>query len=128
MIRPRIGAAHFGPPLALPAGVTYRLDPNAIYSVEGRTVTKPTATEVVVATLRERGIDIVRILWSDLHGVARGKDVTVDELPRFMESGVAFCQALLLTDLGAQAVESPDTSGAGWPDAIARPDLGHVRY
>lgn len=86
------------------------------------------STSQTINALRERGVDIVRILWSDLHGIARGKDVTVNELQRVLDHGVAFCQALMVTDLDATAVESVDTSGTGWPDAVARPDLSAVRF
>jgi glutamine synthetase len=91
-------------------------------------VPNDTGLGVLLAELHARKIDIVRILWSDLHGVARGKDVTTAELPRAVEHGVAFCQALMVTDLSAVPIESVDSSGSGWPDAIARPDLASVRY
>jgi glutamine synthetase len=68
------------------------------------------------------GVEIVRVLWSDLHGVARGKDVLVDEFPRVARHGVSFCRAMLLTDLAANPVEGEETTGSGWPDATAKPD------
>lgn len=86
------------------------------------------STPVLVADLKQRGIDLLRILWSDLHGVARGKDITVQELPRVLAHGVAFCQALMLTDLAANPVESEESSGTGWPDATARPDLSTIQF
>ncbi|WP_370946201.1 glutamine synthetase family protein [Amycolatopsis sp. cg5] len=69
------------------------------------------------------GADLVRVLWSDLHGVARGKEVTVEEFHRVVTHGVGFCQALLLTDLAANPLEATETSGSGWPDAVAHPDV-----
>ncbi|MFD8498940.1 glutamine synthetase family protein [Amycolatopsis sp. NPDC059657] len=69
------------------------------------------------------GADLVRVLWSDLHGVARGKEVTVEEFERVVTHGVGFCQALMLTDLAANPLDAPETSGGGWPDAVARPDV-----
>jgi glutamine synthetase len=67
-------------------------------------------------------VDLVRVLWSDLHGIPRGKDITIDEWPRVVEHGVGFCQAVMLTGLDATPLELDETSGTGWPDAIARPD------
>lgn len=69
------------------------------------------------------GTDIVRVLWSDLYGVARGKDLAAADFPRVREHGLAFCSALMLTDLSANPADAPDTSGAGFPDAAAIPDL-----
>lgn len=79
---------------------------------------------MTVADLTDRGVDLVRLLWSDLHGIARGKDLTIEELPRAVEHGIGFCQALMLTGLDATPLETDETSGTGWPDASARPDLG----
>ena len=69
------------------------------------------------------GCDVVRILWSDLHGAARGKDIAAADFPRLAGEGIHFCQALMLTDLGANPLEGPETSGSGFPDGLARPDL-----
>jgi glutamine synthetase len=76
-----------------------------------------------IADLTDRGVDLVRVLWSDLHGIARGKDLTIDELPSAIEHGVGFCQAVMLTGLDATPLETAETSGTGWPDAFARPDV-----
>lgn len=73
------------------------------------------------------GADVLRVLWSDLHGVARGKDVLAADLPRLAAHGLSFCSALMLTDLGANPVEAPDTAGAGFPDAAAIPDPATLR-
>jgi glutamine synthetase len=77
--------------------------------------------------LPDRDIDIVRILWPDLHGVARGKDVVVDEIHRVTGDGLGFCQALLLTDLTGLPVSSAITDAGGWSDAVARPDARTLR-
>jgi glutamine synthetase len=69
--------------------------------------------------LSGRDIDLVRVLWSDLHGVARGKEVAVAELPHFADHGVAFCQALMVTDLAGNPLDVPESAAGGWPDADA---------
>ena len=85
------------------------------------------AVQELVRDLADRGVDLVRVLWSDLHGVARGKDITLADFARVNEHGVAFCQALLVTDLGANPLDVPESSLGGWPDAVAVPDLGTMR-
>ncbi len=84
--------------------------------------------ETALSELAAREIDLVRVLWSDLHGVARGKEFTVDELADIAGHGVAFCQAVLLTDLSAVPLERAETSGGGWQDAVARLDLSTMAY
>ncbi|MFC8436439.1 glutamine synthetase family protein [Streptomyces sp. NPDC057253] len=76
----------------------------------------------LAAELAGRDIDLVRVLWSDLHGVARGKEIPTDELHRFADHGVAFCQALMVTDLAGNPLHVPESASSGWPDADARID------
>ncbi|MGP4004565.1 glutamine synthetase family protein [Streptomyces sp. 8N706] len=74
--------------------------------------------------LSAQGIDLVRVLWSDLHGVARGKEIHVSELSHGAGHGLSFCQAVMVTDLGGNPLDVPESSGSGWPDAHARIDPG----
>jgi glutamine synthetase len=62
----------------------------------------------------------VRVLYPDLHGVARGKDVPVSEFEHVAEQGLCFCAAVMGTDLRHTPVVGGE---AGYPDLIARPDL-----
>jgi glutamine synthetase len=62
----------------------------------------------------------VRVLYPDLHGVARGKDVPVSEFEHVVEKGLCFCAAVMGTDLRHTPVVGGE---AGYPDLIARPDL-----
>ncbi|WP_249011904.1 glutamine synthetase family protein [Conexibacter sp. DBS9H8] len=63
----------------------------------------------------------LRVLYPDLHGIARGKDVPVQALERALASGLCFCHAVMGTDLAHTPVLGAE---AGYPDMIARPDLG----
>ncbi len=65
-------------------------------------------------------ISSVRIVYSDLHGIQRGKDIPVAELVRFADSGLGFCQAVMGTDLRHTPVVGGEE---GYPDMVARPDL-----
>lgn len=62
----------------------------------------------------------IRVLYSDLHGVARGKDIPAAEFDRVTEHGLCFCSAVMGTDLRHTPVVGGDE---GYPDLIARPDL-----
>jgi glutamine synthetase len=62
----------------------------------------------------------VRVLYPDLHGVARGKDVPISEFDHAIEKGLCFCAAVMGTDLRHTPVVGGEE---GYPDLIARPDM-----
>jgi glutamine synthetase len=62
----------------------------------------------------------IRVLYPDLHGVPRGKDVPISEFDHVIEKGLCFCAAVMGTDLRHTPVVGGE---AGYPDLIARPDL-----
>src|SRR5215216_1385341 len=70
----------------------------------------------VVARLREQGIDVVRVSYSDLIGVDRGRDVLLDELERVAGHGLAFCRAVYHTSPRGDVVSVPGGLDAGLPD------------
>jgi glutamine synthetase len=61
----------------------------------------------------------IRVLYPDLHGVARGKDVPIAEFDHVLERGLRFCAAVMGTDLRHTPVVGGEE---GYPDLIARPD------
>jgi glutamine synthetase len=62
----------------------------------------------------------IRVLYPDLHGIARGKDVPVAEFDHVVEKGLCFCAAVMGTDLRHTPVVGAEE---GYPDLVARPDL-----
>jgi glutamine synthetase len=62
----------------------------------------------------------IRVLYPDLHGVARGKDVPIAEFDHVLDHGLRFCAAVMGTDLRHTPVAGGDE---GYPDLVARPDL-----
>jgi glutamine synthetase len=62
----------------------------------------------------------VRVLFSDLHGLARGKDVPVRAFDRVAEQGIGFCSAVIGTDLRHTPVVGRED---GYPDMRAVPDM-----
>ena len=71
--------------------------------------------------LSDQSVTSVRVVYSDLHGVTRGKDVPIGEFDRAADHGLAFCSAIMGTDLRHTPVVG---SEEGYPDLIAKP--GHV--
>ena len=70
--------------------------------------------------LSDQSVTSVRVVYSDLHGVARGKDVPIGEFDRAAEHGLAFCSAIMGTDLRHTPVVGGEE---GYPDLVAKPDL-----
>jgi glutamine synthetase len=70
--------------------------------------------------LADPSVTSVRVIYSDLHGIARGKDVPLTEFDRVSEHGLAFCSAIMGTDLRHTPVVGGE---AGYPDLVAHPDL-----
>ena len=68
--------------------------------------------------------EVIRVVYPDLHGVQRGKDVPVGEFGRATRHGLAFCWAVMGTDLRHTPVVGGEI---GYPDMIARPDLDTLR-
>ena len=80
--------------------------------------------EAAVASLREQGVRAVRLLYSDLHGVARGKDIPLGHFAELCEEGVAFCAVVMGTDLRHTPVVGGDE---GYVDLSIHPELDTLR-
>jgi glutamine synthetase len=80
--------------------------------------------EAVVRDLAKQGVRAVRLLYSDLHGVARGKDIPLGHFAGLCHEGVAFCAAVMGTDLRHTPVVGGEE---GYVDLAVRPDLATVR-
>jgi glutamine synthetase len=80
--------------------------------------------EAVVASLRGQGVRAIRLLYTDLHGIARGKDIPLGHFVELAEDGVAFCAAVMGTDLRHTPVVGGEE---GYVDFAIRPDLDTIR-
>ena len=89
----------------------------------GRRVTHQEA-EAAARTLSGLGVRAVRLLYTDLHGVARGKDIPIGHFAEMCEEGVAFCAAVMGTDLRHTPVVGGEE---GYVDFAIRPDLETLR-
>jgi len=71
----------------------------------------------------DQPVTSVRVVYPDLHGYPRGKDVPVAAFDHVAEDGLAFCAAIMGTDLRHTPVTGPEE---GYPDLIVRPDLDTI--
>jgi glutamine synthetase len=80
--------------------------------------------EAALGALDATGLKAVRLLYTDLHGVARGKDIPLRHFPALAGEGVMFCAAVMGTDLR----HTPVVGGQeGYVDLAIRPDLETLR-
>src|SRR5215471_14071864 len=79
--------------------------------------------QAAIDALREQGIDVVRVSYSDMIGVDRGRDVLIDELPAALGHGLPFCRAIFHTSPQGDVVPVAGGLDAGLPDVLVRPDL-----
>lgn len=80
--------------------------------------------EAAAASLRGQGVRAVRLLFTDLHGVARGKDIPLSHFPDLVEEGVAFCAVIMGTDLAHTPVVGGEE---GYVDFAIKPDIDTLR-
>ncbi len=79
---------------------------------------KNSSAQELVSTLAQHGVKYVRMLFSDLHGYARGKDIPLDFLESAIKSGQSFCVANM-----NQGLASNTSNDKGYPDMRAFPDV-----
>ena len=80
--------------------------------------------EAAVRTMSGLGVRVIRLLYTDLHGVARGKDIPIGHFGEMVAEGVAFCAAVMGTDLRHTPVVGGE---AGYVDFAIRPNLNTLR-
>jgi glutamine synthetase len=85
----------------------------------------PRAMPEMLADLQGQGVQTVRITYSDIHGIARGKDVPLRTFPQAVEDGLTFCQANLADGLTFSLANLANNPGAAidplFPDMRVRP-------
>ncbi|MFI6324255.1 glutamine synthetase family protein [Nonomuraea sp. NPDC050556] len=73
------------------------------------------------------GVDVVRIVYPDLLGIDRAKDVLVEALPGVEEHGLAFCRAVYHTTPRGETIPVPGGLDVGLPDIAVFPDLSTLK-
>ncbi len=66
--------------------------------------------------LGERGIDVLRVMYSDVLGIARSKDILVSQLDKAAHNGPAFSQGVWTTTTGGEFHEANGIASDGLQD------------
>ncbi|WP_055700735.1 MULTISPECIES: glutamine synthetase family protein [Streptomyces] len=85
-----------------------------------------TVTETV-ESLRAAGTDVVRVIYPDLIGADRGRDVLLGHLPSACGHGLTFCRAVYHTTPRGDVVPIPGGLDKGLPDLCVHPDLDTLK-
>jgi glutamine synthetase len=77
--------------------------------------------------LENQDIDILRLVWTDVLGMTRSKDVTVSQLERAAGHGPAFCQATWTTTTRGEVLDGHGSLQDGLSDMVSRLDPSTIR-
>jgi glutamine synthetase len=77
--------------------------------------------------LQEQGIDVLRIIYADVLGISRSKDILVSQLEKIAGHGPAFCQGIWVTTTQGDVLDAEGIAGDGLQDFITQldPDTIH---
>ncbi len=82
----------------------------------------------VHAALESQGIDIIRVVYADILGITRSKDLLVSEIEQTAKHGPTFCQGVWVTTTRGTVVDDGQGSiSAGLPDMISQIDFTTLR-
>lgn len=70
--------------------------------------------------LKERGIDVLRVVYSDVLGIPRSKDILVSQLDKACENGPAFSQGVWMTTTGGDFLNANDVATDGLQDFVTQ--------
>lgn len=78
-------------------------------------------------SLESQGIDIVRLIFPDVLGITRSKDLLVSQIEHSAESGPAFCQGVWVTTTRGGVLDGYGSISAGLPDLVTKIDESTIR-
>lgn len=70
--------------------------------------------------LQAKGIDVLRLIYSDILGITRSKDILVTQLERAAGHGPTFCQGVWVTTTRGDVLDGHGSISDGLPDLITR--------
>jgi glutamine synthetase len=70
--------------------------------------------------LKERGIDVLRVVYADVLGIPRSKDILVSQLDKAAENGPAFSQGVWMTTTGGDFHDANDVASDGLQDFVTK--------
>lgn len=74
------------------------------------------------AQLEANGIDVLRLIFPDVLGITRSKDLLVSQFSHSVAKGATFCQGTWITTTRGGVLDGDDIMSNGLPDLIARVD------
>lgn len=77
--------------------------------------------------LQDDGIDVVRLIYSDVLGIPRSKDLLVSQLERAGSHGPAFCQGVWVTNTRGGVLDGHGSISDGLPDLVTQLDPATIR-
>jgi len=77
--------------------------------------------------LQSRGIDVLRLIYSDVLGITRGKDLLVSQLEKGAHNGPAFCQGVWVTTTRGGVLDANNIASDGLQDLVSKIDPNTVR-
>lgn len=70
--------------------------------------------------LQDQGIDILRLVFADVLGITRSKDLMVSQLEKSAHIGPAFCQGIWVTTTHGEVLDGHGSTSDGLPDFISK--------
>ena len=70
--------------------------------------------------LKSKNIDVLRVIYLDILGVIRSKDILVSQLDRISHGGPAFCQGIWVTTTGGDVLDGNNVISDGLQDFISQ--------
>lgn len=77
--------------------------------------------------LQDDGVDVLRLIYSDVLGVTRSKDLLVSQLERAAAHGPAFCQGVWVTNTRGGVLDGHGSISDGLPDLVSKLDPTTIR-
>jgi glutamine synthetase len=72
--------------------------------------------------LEGKGIDVLRLVYADILGITRSKDLLVSQLERTATNGPTFCQGVWVTTTQGGVLDGNDIMSDGLKDLVSRID------
>ncbi len=78
------------------------------------------------ANLQSRNIDVLRLIYPDVLGITRSKDLLVSQLEHGGHNGPAFCQGVWVTTTRGGVLDANNIASDGLQDLISQLDADTV--
>lgn len=77
--------------------------------------------------LQSRGVDVLRLIYADVLGITRSKDLLVSQLEHGAHNGPAFCQGVWVTTTRGGVLDANNIASDGLQDLVSKVDPNTVR-